>query len=153
MATLARPLRTLGARRLFATAAKEKTFANQSRMPHLPIPDLETETLPLLLKTLRPLAWTDAEWKAVQAKAGELIAPGGAGEKLQKRLLEWGAARTKRDGSWLDDLWLHWAYVDYRDTSVCNVSVCADALAVSCRRADPGPPGLVALQLYPFSTT
>jgi carnitine O-acetyltransferase len=123
MASLSTSAARRGAR-TFATATQTrvKTFDNQSRVPHLPIPQLETETMPLLMKTLRPLAWTDAEWKAVQTKAADFVAPGGMGEKLQKRLVDFGAERTKRDGSWLDDLWLHKAYVEYRDSSVCNVS-------------------------------
>lgn len=96
-----------GVRTFASHAPRVKTFGNQDKIPHLPIPQLETETVPLLLKTLRPLAWTDAEWKAVQSKAADFIAPGGQGEKLQKRLVEWGAETTKRDGSWLDNLWLH----------------------------------------------
>ncbi|KAI9021261.1 acyltransferase ChoActase/COT/CPT [Hyaloraphidium curvatum] len=108
-----------GASRRLATAAHPHgTFSNQSRLPSLPVPSLENETIPLLLNTLRPLAWTDAEWKAVNAKAAEFAAPGGIGQELQKRLLK--DAEGKRN--WLDDLWLHKAYVEYRDSSVLNVS-------------------------------
>ncbi|KXS14832.1 acyltransferase ChoActase/COT/CPT [Gonapodya prolifera JEL478] len=98
--------------------AEVKTFANQSKLEKLPIAPF-TPTIEKLLGTLKPLARTEEEWKAANAAVEEFLAPGGPGEHLDKRLREYGA---RQQNNWLEELWLRKAYLDYRETSVINVS-------------------------------
>ncbi|KAJ7464634.1 carnitine acetyl transferase [Mycena latifolia] len=92
-----------------------QTFGAQSTLPLLPVPELET-TLTRLKDSLKPLAWSDAEVTAVEAKIAEFGS--GLGPELQQRLLE----RSKQRKHWLEEWWDNTAYLGYRDSVVVNVS-------------------------------
>ena len=62
-----------------------KTFANQSKMPRLPIPPLE-QTTRKYLKTLEPLLSVEDLAKS-RKFVEDFTKPGGLGETLQGRLV------------------------------------------------------------------
>lgn len=70
------------------------------------------------LRTLEPHL-TPEELAQTRKLAEDFIKAGGVGPLLQHRLL----ARAQQEPlSWLHNWWYHWAYVDYRDSVVVNVS-------------------------------
>ncbi len=85
------------------------TFAAQDKLPKLPVPDLK-QTLTRLKESLRPIAWNDAEYSAVEKKIDEFER--GKGAELHQRLLGKYAA-TKH---WLEDWWDDGGYLGYRDS-------------------------------------
>ena len=85
------------------------TFAAQSSLPILPVPELG-DTLAKLKETLRPIAWDDAEYDAVVRKVDEFGAT--AGPELQRRLV----ARAQEKEHWLEEWWDDLAYMGYRDS-------------------------------------
>lgn len=87
------------------------TFAAQASLPKLPVPEL-SETLAKLKDTLRPIAWTDAEYNDAVRKIDEFGST--AGPELQKRLL----ARAQESGRlhWFEEWWDDLAYMGYRDS-------------------------------------
>ncbi|KAJ7735649.1 acyltransferase ChoActase/COT/CPT [Mycena maculata] len=91
------------------------TFAAQASLPLLPVPELET-TLTRLTESLKPLAWSDAELAATEAKIAQFAV--GKGPELQERLLE----RSKQHKHWLEEWWDNTGYLGYRDSVVVNVS-------------------------------
>ncbi|KAJ3332561.1 hypothetical protein HDU93_009049, partial [Gonapodya sp. JEL0774] len=101
-----------------APATGVTTFAQQSKLEKLPIPPLKP-TMEKLLRTLKPLAQSEGEWLAANAAVEDFLKPGGVGEHLDKRLREYG---QRQQNNWLEELWLRKAYLDYRATSVINVS-------------------------------
>ncbi|KAH8554973.1 acyltransferase ChoActase/COT/CPT [Umbelopsis sp. PMI_123] len=93
------------------------TFANQSKIPRLPIPTLQ-ETANRYKRSLLPLL-TSADYDRASAAVDDFIRPGGLGEKLQERLHE---LDKKEPDSWLDTLWLNKAYLEYREPTLINVN-------------------------------
>ncbi|KAJ7087725.1 acyltransferase ChoActase/COT/CPT [Mycena crocata] len=91
------------------------TFGAQATLPLLPVPELE-KTLTRLRESLKPLAWTEDEIAAVDAKIAEFGT--GKGPELQQRLLE----RSKQTKHWLEEWWDNAGYLGYRDSVVVNVS-------------------------------
>ncbi|KAF7795054.1 hypothetical protein EIP86_006198 [Pleurotus ostreatoroseus] len=93
------------------------TFAAQSSLPRLPVPEL-SDTLTKLKESLKPIAWTDPEYQVVVRKIDEFGAK--EGPELQKRLL----ARAQESGRlhWFEEWWDDLAYLGYRDSVVVNVS-------------------------------
>jgi carnitine O-acetyltransferase len=90
---------------------------HQRELPHLPVPDLE-ETCTLYLELARPLLGGRDYARTLRAVA-EFVEPGGAGERLQARLLEW--SRSSAPDNWLEPFWDDWYLCD--DTPlVVNVS-------------------------------
>ncbi len=87
------------------------TFAAQSSLPRLPVPEL-SDTLTKLKDTLRPIAWTNAEYKDAVRKIDEFGST--TGPELQKRLL----ARAQEPGRlhWFEEWWDDLAYQGYRDS-------------------------------------
>lgn len=87
------------------------TFAAQTSLPKLPVPEL-TDTLAKLKDTLRPIAWTEAEYSEVVRKVDEFGAT--SGPELQQRLL----ARAQEPGRphWLEEWWDDLGYLGYRDS-------------------------------------
>lgn len=85
------------------------TFAAQSNLPKLPVPDLE-RTLTRLKESLKPIAWTDSEYAAVDAKIDKFSTT--KGPELQARLLK----HSQETGHWLEDWWDDGAYLGYRDS-------------------------------------
>jgi Choline/Carnitine o-acyltransferase len=101
----------LSARRTLAT------FANQAKIPRLPIPTLQ-ETADRYKRSLLPLL-TRADYDRASTAVEDFIRPGGLGEKLQERL---HALDKKEPESWLDTLWLNKAYLEYREPTLINVN-------------------------------
>lgn len=100
-----------------AKLASGSMWAYQSKIPKLPVPTLE-QTLTKYLRTLEPHL-TVEELAQTRRLGEDFIKPGGVGQVLQHRLL----ARAQSEPlSWLHNWWYHWAYVDYRDSVVVNVS-------------------------------
>lgn len=90
----------------------------EASLPRLPVPKLE-ETAARYLQTLKPLL-TPSELATSKKAIEEFIAPGGAGRKLQAKLL---ARRDNPDiKNWLSEWWNHAAYLGYRDPVVPYVS-------------------------------
>mgnify|MGYP002480507872 CR=1 FL=1 len=94
------------------------TFALQSQLPRLPVLEL-SYTLPKYLKTIEPFA-TPEELARTKKWMEDFTKPGGVGEFLQQRLKERDA--REKEGSWLSEWWSNWAYLEYRDPVVINVS-------------------------------
>jgi carnitine O-acetyltransferase len=89
----------------------------QRDLPHLPVPDLH-ESCALYLELAHPLLGSGDYARTLRA-VGEFVEPGGAGERLQARLLEW--SRTSAPDNWLEPFWDDWYLCD--DTPlVVNVS-------------------------------
>ncbi|KAG5463001.1 MAG: hypothetical protein BJ554DRAFT_2457 [Olpidium bornovanus] len=106
--------------RLFATKHAEeavKTFANQEKLPRLPVPTLQ-ETVARHMKSLRPIL-PDNEFEQAGKAASRFVEPGGVGEVLQRRLLEHDALEPN---SWLENIWLSKAYLEWREPSYVNVN-------------------------------
>ena len=88
------------------------TFAGQSKLPKLPVPNL-TDTLRRLKESLKPIAWSNAEFKAVEKKIDEFGS--GKGAELQERLLK----HNNQIDHWLEQWWDDVAYLGYRDSVRC----------------------------------
>ncbi|ORX67957.1 acyltransferase ChoActase/COT/CPT [Linderina pennispora] len=95
--------RAIAARRIIrAYTTAPSTFSNQDKLPRLPIPSLEA-TASRYLKSLQPLL-TGAEY----ARA----------EKAQRLQ----SADQAAAHSWLEDIWLNKAYLEWREPSYINVN-------------------------------
>ncbi|SPO02621.1 probable carnitine O-acetyltransferase precursor [Cephalotrichum gorgonifer] len=90
----------------------------QESLPRLPVPTLE-ETTARYLASLRPLL-TPSELEASKAAVEEFIKPGGAGRKLQEKLL--ARREDPKQKNWLYEWWNDAAYLTYRDPVVPYVS-------------------------------
>ncbi|CAH1271472.1 CRAT [Branchiostoma lanceolatum] len=93
-----------------------RMVAHQSSLPRLPVPNL-AQTLQKYLKVVRPLV-DDIAFQKTKQLVEEFGKPGGLGESLQSKL----QSRAQERQNWLDDWWLHMAYLDYRDSVVIHVS-------------------------------
>ncbi|XP_019640774.1 PREDICTED: carnitine O-acetyltransferase-like [Branchiostoma belcheri] len=93
-----------------------RIVAHQSSLPPLPVPDL-SQTLQKYLKVVRPLVDDNAFQKTKQL-VEEFGKPGGLGESLQAKLQR----RAQERQNWLDDWWLHTAYLDNRLPVVIHVN-------------------------------
>ena len=87
------------------------TFNAQTKLQKLPIPYLH-DTLSRLKKSLKPIAWFDAEYAAVLKEIDNFA--NHQGPVLHNRLLE----RGNQLPHWLEEWWDDSAYLGYRD-SVC----------------------------------
>lgn len=83
------------------------TFAAQSSLPHLPVPEL-AGTLSQLKESLKPLAWSSEEYSAAIQKIDDF--ENGLAPKLHQRLLD-RAASTEQ---WLEEWWDVLGYLSYR---------------------------------------
>ncbi|KAJ2550705.1 hypothetical protein GGH95_006037, partial [Coemansia sp. RSA 1836] len=101
----------------YSTETPLATFANQGKLPRLPIPTLE-ETVARYLKSLRPLL-PAPEYVHAERMAGTFIKSNELGPILQRRLQEVDAQAPH---SWLEDIWLKKAYLEWRDPSYINVN-------------------------------
>ncbi|KAG0184691.1 Carnitine O-acetyltransferase mitochondrial [Apophysomyces sp. BC1034] len=112
--------------RVYSTVVAEakettvKTFANQSKLPRLPIPTLEA-TAARYKQTLVPLL-SQTEFDTVSKKIDDFVSPQGLGPKLQERLHTLDAEEAKLGLSWLDRLWLKKGYLEYRVPTLLNVN-------------------------------
>lgn len=90
----------------------------QDSLPRLPVPTLE-ETAARYVKSIHPLL-SPAEFAASKKAVDEFIKPGGAGEKLQKKLV--ARREDPKIKNWLYEWWNDAAYLSYRDPVVPYVS-------------------------------
>eukprot|EP00842_Homolaphlyctis_polyrhiza_P006421 jgi/Hompol1/6780/HPOL_005099-RA len=100
-----------------ATTRVQRTFGNQDRLPRLPLPSLEA-TAATYLASCRPLL-DDAEYAATEEAVRQFISPEGLGPVLQQRLVDYAA---QQPNSWLEDIWLNKAYLEWREPSLINVN-------------------------------
>ncbi|KAJ3340802.1 Carnitine O-acetyltransferase mitochondrial [Gonapodya sp. JEL0774] len=94
-----------------------RTFANQSSLPKLPIPDL-APTKEKLLKSLQPIARSEKEWKELSRKVEDFFARGGRGEELHNRLKEY--AKTQPVGDKTDRTSLRGTTMTDKDVGYVN---------------------------------
>jgi len=87
--------------------AGSQTFAAQSSLPALPVPNLKS-TLAELKETLKPLAWSEDEYRSTTTKIDDFEA--GLAPRLQDRLV----ARAKDREHWLEEWWDDLGYLTYR---------------------------------------
>lgn len=120
VAPRARVLARASQRRLFSTPV-ETTFSQQKNLPRLPIPTLE-DTAKRYLKSIEPLVSSD-EYKVSEKAVRAFIASDGLGPVLQERL---HAVDKKAPYSWLEEIWLKKAYLEWRDPSYINVNWAAN---------------------------
>lgn len=85
------------------------TFAAQPVLPRLPVPDLK-QTLDRLRESLKPIAWSDAEYSSVLRKIDTFA--NDHGPQLQQRLLN----RARERQHWLEEWWDNIGYLGYRDS-------------------------------------
>jgi hypothetical protein len=71
------------------------TFANQSKLPRLPVPDLDV-SMQKFKSTCLPLARTKEEWSAFEDKMTEFARE--KGPELQRRLLAYASRQEVRLG-------------------------------------------------------
>ncbi|XP_065916864.1 carnitine O-acetyltransferase-like isoform X2 [Dysidea avara] len=95
---------------------KGDMLKHQSSLPKLPVPPLQ-QSLHKYLKAMQPLVNNDEYQKTLLA-VKEFGKPNGVGEKLQRKLEE----RAKTHDNWLNDWWLHAAYLSYRESVMINSS-------------------------------
>lgn len=93
-------------------------FPFEDSLPRLPVPTLQ-ETAARYLKSVHPLL-LPTEYAATTRAVEDFTKAGGAGEKLQERLV------ARRDDpkhkSWLHDWWTNAAYLTYREPIIPHVS-------------------------------
>lgn len=103
-------------RKFSQSAPKGDLFKFQSQLPKLPVPTLE-ETSVKYVKSVEPFLNTH-QLKSTAATVEDFIRPGGKGEVLQTRLVEF----AKGKDNWLAEWWDDYAYMSYRDPVVPYVS-------------------------------
>ncbi|KAK9700923.1 hypothetical protein K7432_011982 [Basidiobolus ranarum] len=91
------------------------TFANQSTLPKLPVPDLK-QTAERYLRSLEPFLSTE-ELEYSKAQVSDFIKSGGLGEILQERLVT--HAKSCKT-SWIEDWWIRKAYLEWRAPLLIN---------------------------------
>ncbi|KAI8925851.1 Choline/Carnitine o-acyltransferase-domain-containing protein [Entophlyctis helioformis] len=91
------------------------TFANQDKVPRLPVPSLDAMAAKYLA-SCKPVLSPD-EFEATKAAVEQFISPAGLGPVLQQRLIEY---ERKQPNSWLEDIWLNKAYLEYREPAPIN---------------------------------
>ncbi|KAJ2109336.1 hypothetical protein IW146_006417 [Coemansia sp. RSA 922] len=101
----------------YSTGAPLATFANQHRLPRLPVPALE-DTVARYLKSVWPLV-SASEYAETERAASTFVKSTELGPVLQSRLLKVDAEASH---SWLEDIWLKKAYLEWRDPSYINVN-------------------------------
>ncbi|KAI0541103.1 acyltransferase ChoActase/COT/CPT [Xylaria digitata] len=98
--------------------SKGPTLRFQESLPRLPVPTLE-ETAARYVKSIHPLL-SPSEFAASKKAVDEFIRPGGAGEKLQKKLI--AKREDLKTKNWIYEWWNDAAYLSYRDPVVPYVS-------------------------------
>ncbi|KAF8519035.1 carnitine acetyl transferase [Hysterangium stoloniferum] len=100
-----------------APPAGTLSFGGQSALQRLPVPPLNV-TLSRLKRSLKAIAWDEAEFAASERKVDQFA--NGLGPELQGRL------EQRRDepgrAHWLEEWWDQLAYMGYRDSVMINVS-------------------------------
>lgn len=98
--------------------AKGAMLRFEDSLPRLPVPTLE-ETAKRYLKSVHPLL-SKSEYEETTKAVNEFLAPGGAGETLQKRLV--ARREDPNTRNWIAEWWNDAAYMAYRDPVVPYVS-------------------------------
>ncbi|KAJ1946071.1 hypothetical protein GGF37_001372 [Kickxella alabastrina] len=99
------------------TTATGAMFAKQGSLPRLPIPSLK-DTATRYLRSLEPLLSPSEHAQSTKA-ASAFIGTGGLGPVLQQRLRE---VDRQAEHSWLEDIWVKKAYLEWRGPSYINVN-------------------------------
>lgn len=99
--------------------ATQKTFDNQSKLPRLPVPDLEA-TAERYKRSLLPLL-NQQEYQQASAKVDRFV-NSDLGKTLQERLYALDKREAALGLSWIDRLWLDKGYLEYRAPSMINVN-------------------------------
>ncbi|PBP17172.1 choline/Carnitine O-acyltransferase [Diplocarpon rosae] len=86
----------------------------EDSLPKLPVPTLE-ETAARYLKSVHPLLST-SEFESTTKAVEEFIKPGGAGSKLQEKLI--ARREDPKHKNWIYEWWNDAAYLSYRDPVV-----------------------------------
>lgn len=102
------------------TSKAHVTFSNQSKIPRLPIPDLEL-TAARYKRSLLPLLSAEEHVK-VSKKVDQFFGTNGLAQTLQKRLHALDDQETALGLNWLDRLWLQKGYLEYRIPTLINVN-------------------------------
>ncbi|OLY82493.1 Choline O-acetyltransferase, partial [Smittium mucronatum] len=101
----------------FAVKYTTKTFDLDDQVPRLGIPDLK-QTASRYLKTVEP--WMpQRDFEHTKAAVSNFLAPNGLGSVLQARLHDYDAHQKF---SWLENIWLDKAYLEYREPCFLNVN-------------------------------
>ncbi|KAI9672544.1 MAG: Carnitine O-acetyltransferase mitochondrial [Caeruleum heppii] len=90
----------------------------EESLPRLPVPTLE-ETAARYLKSVHPIL-NSSEFDHTKTAVADFIKPGGAGEKLQERLI--ARREDPKNKSWIIDWWNHDGYLAPRDPVTPYVS-------------------------------
>lgn len=90
----------------------------QASLPRLPVPTLE-ETAQRYLRSLHPIL-PAADYQASKIAVENFVKPGGAGSKLQEKLV--ARSQDPETKNWLSEWWNDAAYLSYRDPVVPYVS-------------------------------
>lgn len=100
-------------------STQQKTFDNQSKLPRLPIPDLES-TAQRYKRSLVPLL-SQEEYQQASAKVDRFV-NSDLGKRLQERLHDLDKREAALGLSWIDRLWLDKGYLEYRAPSMIHVN-------------------------------
>lgn len=103
-------------RQFTSSSLKGDLFKYQSQLPKLPVPSLP-ETTAKYLRSVEPFLSKD-QFSETSKRVEEFARPGGVGETLQNRLVEF----AKDKDNWLSEWWDDYAYMSYRDPVVPYVS-------------------------------
>ena len=90
----------------------------EDSLPRLPVPTLE-ETAARYIKSVHPLL-SPPEFESTKRAVAEFIKPGGAGSKLQEKLI--ARSEDPKRKNWIYEWWTDTAYLSYRDPVVPYVS-------------------------------
>jgi carnitine O-acetyltransferase len=90
----------------------QKTFEFQNQLNRLPIPPLEV-TAQSYLESCRPFYQSREEQEDYSRIVKDFIRPGGLGEILQNRLIQY---EKTQENSWLEKWWLRYAYLSWRNS-------------------------------------
>ncbi|KAJ3221036.1 Carnitine O-acetyltransferase mitochondrial [Clydaea vesicula] len=104
-------------RNFYATNKNYITFDNQVNLPKLPIPQI-ADTAHRYLESTKPLL-SPQKFEETSKLVQKFTEKGGLGEKLQNRLIDYAATRPN---SWLEEIWLNKAYLEWREPSLINVN-------------------------------
>ncbi|ORX86023.1 acyltransferase ChoActase/COT/CPT [Basidiobolus meristosporus CBS 931.73] len=104
--------------RTFVSKKAGVTFQNQDNLPKLPVPDLQ-DTADRYLRSLEPVLRNSEEFERAAQAVSTFIKPNGLGETLQNRLL---SLERNAELSWLEDIWVNKAYLEYREPVLLNVN-------------------------------
>lgn len=107
---------SMSSKQFSTNSLKGDLYRYQSKLPKLPVPSLE-ETSSKYLKSIEPYL-SPNQLSQSSDTVHDFIKPGGVGEVLQDRLINF----AKDKENWLAEWWDDYAYLSYRDPVVPYVS-------------------------------